>query len=210
MRRTKKDRLSYSAGEKGRNRVRVFEDPKTGMMQLEWRESGQRIQKTLKHRDGDKAKKQADQFAGEYSAPKADAESEPLTLGKLFEIYLGEVTPNKSKAVQKFDKAAAKRLEACLRSERTVSQLSRREWDLFIRERTSGKITGRSVGPRTVTRDLKFLLATINWATVSGDGRGGVLLSRNPLKGRSFPPQQHTRSPTLAEAEYDSLLAIAH
>ena len=34
MARTKRDRRSYSAGEWGRNRVRVFADPKTGLYQI--------------------------------------------------------------------------------------------------------------------------------------------------------------------------------
>ena len=42
MARTKRDRRAYSAGEWGRNRVRVFPDPKTGLFQIEWRENGRR------------------------------------------------------------------------------------------------------------------------------------------------------------------------
>ena len=34
MARTKRDRRCYSAGEWGRNRVRVFPDPKTGLFQI--------------------------------------------------------------------------------------------------------------------------------------------------------------------------------
>ena len=34
MARTKRGRRSYSAGEWGRNRVRVFPDPKTGLFQI--------------------------------------------------------------------------------------------------------------------------------------------------------------------------------
>ena len=40
MARTKRSRRSYGAGEWGRNRVRVFPDPKTGIYQIEWRENG--------------------------------------------------------------------------------------------------------------------------------------------------------------------------
>ena len=42
MARTKRSRRSYGAGEWGRNRVRVFPDPKTGLFQIEWREDGRR------------------------------------------------------------------------------------------------------------------------------------------------------------------------
>ena len=58
MARTKKSQLKYSAGEKGRNRVRVFPDPKTGMFQLEYRRNGRREAKSLKHRDWELARAQ--------------------------------------------------------------------------------------------------------------------------------------------------------
>ena len=51
MARTKPIRRSYGAGEWGRNRVRVFPDPKTGLFQIEWRENGRRLTRSLKHRD---------------------------------------------------------------------------------------------------------------------------------------------------------------
>ena len=50
MARTKRSRRSYGAGEWGRNRVRVFPDPKTGMFQIEWRENGRRLTRSLKQR----------------------------------------------------------------------------------------------------------------------------------------------------------------
>ena len=51
MARTKKGRRSYSAGEWGRNRVRVYPDPKTGMIQIEWRDNGRRLRRSLKQRN---------------------------------------------------------------------------------------------------------------------------------------------------------------
>ncbi len=44
MARTKPIRRSYGAGEWGRNRVRVFPDPKTGLFQIEWRDNGRRLE----------------------------------------------------------------------------------------------------------------------------------------------------------------------
>ena len=67
MARTKRSRHSYGAGEWGRNRVRVFPDPKTGLFQIEWRENGRRLSRSLKHRDGARAKRQADEFAAGYA-----------------------------------------------------------------------------------------------------------------------------------------------
>ena len=48
MARTKRSRRSYGAGEWGRNRVRVFPDPKTCLFQVEWREEGGRLSRSLK------------------------------------------------------------------------------------------------------------------------------------------------------------------
>ena len=47
MARTKRVRRGYSAGEWGRNRVRVFPDPKTGLYQIEWRDNGRRLTRSL-------------------------------------------------------------------------------------------------------------------------------------------------------------------
>ena len=62
MARTKRIRRSYSAGEWGRNRVRVFPDPETGLIQIEWRENGRRLSRALGHRNWGRAKRKANQF----------------------------------------------------------------------------------------------------------------------------------------------------
>ncbi len=107
--RTKRSRRSYGAGEWGRHRVRVFPDPKTGLFQVEWRENGRRLTRSLGHRDWTRAKTQADEFAaGFIDAPngKAEAEPEPITLERLFEIDGEEVTPTKGVKSWQRDKAA--------------------------------------------------------------------------------------------------------
>ena len=99
MARAKRSRRSYGAGEWGRNGLRVFPDPKTGILQIEWRESGRRLTRSLKHRDWSRAKRQADGFATGFAGPelngRKDAEPEPVTLGTLFDIYGEEVRPTR-------------------------------------------------------------------------------------------------------------------
>ena len=67
--------------------MRVFPDSKTGRYQLEWRENGRRLTRSLGHREWVKAKKQADEFAAGFVGPDlngtAEAEPEPLALGAL-------------------------------------------------------------------------------------------------------------------------------
>jgi len=88
--------------------VRVFPDPKTGLFQIEWRENGRRLTRSLKHRDWVRAKRQADEAAAGFAVHepngKAEAEPQPLTLGTLFDIYGEEVTPTKGKGTQARDR----------------------------------------------------------------------------------------------------------
>ena len=169
MARTKPIRRSYGAGEWGRNRVRVFPDPKTGLFQIEWRDNGRRLTRSLKHRDWRRAKRQADEFAAGYLGPelhrKAEAEPEPLTLETLFDIYGEEVTPTKTKPSQRYDRATMGTFLGCFGRNRDPATLSQRDWDRFIRERRAGRVgaSGSPVSDRTIEYDLKFLIAVFNW-----------------------------------------------
>ena len=143
MARTKRSRRSYGASEWGRNRVRIFPDPKTGLFQIEWRENGRRLSRSLKHRDWRRAKRQADQFAaGFIDAPdgKAEAKPEPLTLEKLFDIYGEEVTPTKGAHSRGHDRAAMRMFLRFFGRSRDPATLSQRDWDRFIRARRAGRI----------------------------------------------------------------------
>ena len=214
MARTKRSRRSYGAGEWGRNRVRIFPDPKTGIFQIEWRENGRRRTRSLKHRDWARAKRQADQFAaGFIDAPngKADAEPEPLTLGKLFDIYGEEVTPTKAYTSRMHDRAATAMFLDFLGRDRRPGTLSRRDWDRFIRARRSGKVgpSGQPVSDRMVEYDLKFLIAVLNWAARSKDEQGRLFLDRNPLKGLRTPTEKNPTRVVLSDEEYQALLGVS-
>ena len=174
MARTKLSRRSYGAGEWGRNRVRVFPDSRTGILQIEWRDNGRRLTRSLKHRDWDQAKKQADEIAAGLAEPAttgtADAEPEPLTLKKLFDIYGDEVTPTKAKGSRKYDRATMKMFLRFFGNRRKAATLSQRDWDRFIRARRAGRAGrgGKPVADRTIQQDLKLLLAILNWAAKPG------------------------------------------
>ena len=215
MARTKRSRRSYGAGEWGRNRVRVFPDPKTGLYQIEWRENGRRRTRSLGHRQWVRAKRQADEFAAGYAGPnlngKAEAEPEPLTLGMLFDIYGEEVTPTKGEHTRGHDRAATHMFIRFFGRNRDPATLSQRDWDRFIRERRAGRIgpSGRPVSDRSVEYDLKFLIAVLNWAARSRDERGLLLLDRNPLKGLRTPTEKNPTRVVLSEDEYRALLKVA-
>ena len=215
MARTKPIRRSYGAGEWGRNRVRVFPDPKTGLFQIEWRENGRRLTRSLKHRDWRRAKTQADEFAAGYLGPelhrKAEAESEPLTLETLFDIYGEEVTPTKRGRSRLHDRAATGMFLGCFGRDRKPATLSQRDWDRFIRERRAGRVgaSGSPVSDRTIEYDLKFLIAVFNWAAKSRDEHGRLLLDSNPLKGLKTPTEKNPTRVVLSEEEYQALLEVS-
>ena len=215
MARTKRDRRSYSAGEWGRNRVRVFADPKTGLYQIEWRENGRRLTRSLKHRDWRRAKRQADEAAAGLATyepnGKAEAEPEPLTLEKLFEIYGEEVTPAKGRHTRRHDRAAMAMFLECFGKDRKPGTLSQRDWDRFIRARRAGKVgpSGEPVSDRTVERDLRFLLAVLNWAGRSRDEEGRLLLEANPLRGLKPPREKNPTRVLLSASEYEALLEVS-
>ncbi len=214
MARTKRSRRSYSAGEWGRNRVRVFPDPKTGLFQIQWREGGRKLSRSLKHRDWARAKKQADEVAAGYVGPEiedgADAAPEPLTLDTLFDIYGNEVTPTKARQSQRYDGATMEMFLGVFGPDRDPATLSKRDWDRFIRERRSGKVgpSGKPVSDRMIECDLKFLLAVLNWAAQSRDEQGELLLDANPLRGLKTPTEKNPTRVVLTEAEYQALLQV--
>ncbi len=115
----------------------------------------------------------------------------------------------KALTTQDHDKAAAKLFVRCFGPNRRAKDLSRRDWERFIRERLSGRLTGSGAGPRTVARDLKLLLAVLNWATMAGDGRGGVLLERNPFKGLNIPKEESPNRPIMSPERYEVMLDVA-
>jgi len=214
MARTKRSRRSYGAGEWGRNRVRIFPDPKTGNFQIEWRENGRRRTRSLGHRDWRRAKRQADQFAaGFIDAPngKAEAEPEPLTLGGLLDIYGEEVTPTKGKRTRKRDRVAAAMFLDFFGQDRDPATFSQRDWDRFIQARRTGRAgrSGEPVGNRTIAWDLTFLVAVLNWATRSKDERGRPLLDRNPFTGLRKPKEKNPKRVVLTQQEYEALLEVS-
>ena len=215
MARTKRSRRSYGAGEWGRNRVRIFPDPKTGIFQIEWREKGRRLTRSLGHREWVRAKKQADGFAAGFAGPdlngKAEAEPEPLTLGELLDIYGEEVTPTKGKRTRKRDRVAGAMFLRFFGRDRIPATFSQRDWDRFIQARRAGRAgrSGEPVGNRTIAWDLTFLMAVLNWAARSRDEQGRPLLDRNPFTGLRKPREKNPKRVVLTQQEYEALLKVS-
>jgi integrase len=217
---------SYSAGERGRNRVRAYEDAARGTFFLEFyetargTETGKRVRISAGVQDRDTVKRKADELAAAFGKPERPR-VQAATLQALFDIYLREVSPNKGKSKRLHDIRTAELFVRCFGANRKVSTLNRRDWDRFIHERRRGTLRppGRmakkkekreaGVRDRQISYDLRFLLAVLNWATLSGDGEGAMLLERNPLKGLALPKEESPRRPMLSEEQYQRLLSVA-
>ena len=215
MARRTKSRWSYSTGERGRNRVRAFEHS-SGLLMLEFTDGGNRTRISLGHRDHERAKREADEAAAKLAGAQDLKPDEPreMTLGELFEMYLGEVTPRNGERHQKYDRTASDMFVAYFGSERVASTLTLRDWERFIQDRKGGRVgpgpgPWKSVGNRTVQKDLSFLRSVLRWATMAGDGRGGVLLERDPCRGFKLPKEKNPVRVALTSDEYRALLGIA-
>ena len=197
MARTRSKRWSYSAGERGRNRVRAFEHP-SGVLMVEFSDGGKRTRLSLGHKDRKRAKQEADLAAAKLARAERLRPADPrsVTLGELFDMYGCEVTPKNGERHQRYDRRASAMLLRYFGAERKADSLSLQDWERFGRDRASGRI-GQGLGPwrpvrsRTVQKDLSFLRSVLNWATVAGDGRGGVFLQTNPLKGFKLPKEKN-------------------
>ena len=215
----KKTGWRYRAGEKGRNRVRAYEDEKTGIILLEFYEpvlggDSKRKRISTGHRDRERAKRQADELVSAIGKNEPPPQEE-LTLRKLVDIYLGEVTPTKGESKRRHDHRCAEMFLRFLGASRKPGTLNRRDWDRFILERRRGSLRpaqakkDRQVGNRVIAYDLKWLLGILNWATLAGDGKGGMLLDRNTLKGLPVPKEENPRRPLVLQERYEVMLAVA-
>ena len=214
MARTKRSRRSYGAGEWGRNRVRIFPDPKTGLFQIEWRENGRRRSQSLKHRDWRRAKRQADEFAAGFVGPEiggeAEAKPEPLTLEQLFDIYGEEVTPTKGAHSRGRPRGHA-HVPPVLRTEpRPGHPVPKGLGPLHPgaargQDRTERKARVGSNGrirPEVPDRGSEL-------GGEVRDERGRLLLDRNPLRGLRTPTEKNPTRVMLAEEEYRALLKVS-
>lgn len=199
---------SYIAGEKGRNRVRVFQRGRLIWVDYQL-ENGRRVKHSLGHDDQDRAKEAADIIAAKFSR-QASRPAGVTTLKLLFEMYEREVTPRKATSTQSHDRRTFPLLLRAFGAGRRPETLNVRDWTSYIARRRSGEIAlpdrqGRTVRARIVEQDLKLLLAVLNWAERARDDHGAYLLDRNPLKGLATPKEESPRRPVLSSEQFDAV-----
>ena len=115
------------------------------------------------------------------------------------------------KRSQKYDRGALRMFLRFFGKDRSPATLSQRDWDRFVRARRAGRVRlgGLPVSDRTVERDLRFLLAVLNWAARSRNEAGGLLLDSNPLKGLRVPRERNPTRVVLSDEEYRALLKVS-
>jgi integrase len=216
---------SYIAGERGRNRVRVFAWPKQGeSLWIDCRDGAGRTRKPLGHSDKDRAKRQADEVAARWGQDKkARPAVQVLTLRTLFDIYEREVTPQKGKSARGHDRRALPLLLKAFGADRRPETLNVRDWQGFIKRRQSGELApqlrrrkklGKSipkpVRATVIEQNLKLLLAVLNWAERAQHPDGsGYLLERNPLRGLKLPKEENPRQPIFTADQCKALRRVA-
>lgn len=193
---------SYKAGEKGRNRVRVFDWPGHGLW-IDYKEDGKRHRRPLDHDDRARAKQLADTVAAQLGAlePAAAAVTPAtITWAQLSDMYEGEVTPTKAPGTQAHDRRVFRMTRTSWGGSTLVDALDRRLWDRFIRERRQGLYGRGKARDGVIGNDLQTVIAVMNWAkTVKVAGR--PLLIVNPFDGFPIPLEENPSQPTLTEEE---------
>lgn len=205
---------SYIAGDKGRNRVRVFERGERSSIWIDYRdEQGKRVRQPLGHVDRERAKLAADELVVRFR--RHDTAPAPvLTLRALIDMYEREVTPRKSATAQAHDRRTLPLFVHAFGGARRPSTLNRRDWDSYIQRRQRGDVAppgcaGHAVRTRVLEQDVSLLNAVLNWATRAGSGGEGYLLERNPFAGLHTPREECPRRPMLSRAQYEQARAAA-
>src|SRR4051812_38233626 len=102
----KKNTLPWHTGEKGVNRVRLYADPRNGVLYVEYiGQSGKKKRQCLKHSDLNRGKAAAEDLAKALRLNEGPREAE-LTLRTLFDMYEKKKTPTKSLEAQGHDRRA--------------------------------------------------------------------------------------------------------
>lgn len=237
---------SYNAGEKGKNWVRAYEDTRDGKLFVEWREpvldpgTGDPVMDpqtrkprtrrvrlslakfgiTTRREAKEKAKSMADEFA-RMDEPQPEPEQPPLTVERLLDLYIKEVTPQKGGSKQDHDRRAARifkkfftgRRDPRRRLDRRADSLDATDWREFVTERREGRIPGFGrVRDRVIEYDLKFLIAVLAWAE-GAEPDAAHHLARNPwsrerrkAQKMAMPQEKNPRRPSMTPELHEALV----
>ena len=207
--RRKKNR-SYNAGERGRNWVRAYQQRRDGKYYVEWRENGRRRAVLLNGvTDPNGAKQKADELASKFSTHVVAPG--PLTMRSLMTDYLRHPRRRNKITTGGPSGCGSRSWIPSRRASRHPSTLDRVDWDRFVSCRRAGQIG--SWGPvrdRAVQRDLKWMIAVLNWAV------GASLVGQSPWSAEIrraqrwvMPREKNPNRPTMTPEIREGLIAHA-
>lgn len=157
-----------------------------------------------------------------------------VTLARIFDEWRDHRMPHRSPREQKADDRRIELFSRYFGAATVPEKIGLREWESFIRDRSSGRIDSRGKGvrpqdagdsqsgrpqatggraltalrvrPRTVQADLVWLNIVFNWAARwrSGDR---YLLTENPIRGFEIPVEKNPRRPVASLDRYEAVLA---
>jgi len=209
-------RWSWTTGERGSNRVRVFTHPKSGRLYLEWYEPAARGDRprarteALGHDNRDLAKRAAEAKATALRhGIAAPATRRPvLLLGALFDTFeqarkdVGRWRPIHHRARQRF--------VAWFGEQRAVHTLDEHEIERYAYARRHGRIVlaGRplpAVRTRVIEEELVTLRTVLRWALRRRTEDGSPLLAAMPIGHWSIPREENPRRVQLPADEYTAM-----
>lgn len=210
---------SYSAGERGRNRVRAFVREGRGFW-LEWHErhpeTGERKRRriSLDVETTEAAKAEADEQAGTLAKREPVPEPEGgISLRRLFDKYLRKWSPKVGERQQRFHERLAELVCRYFGPHEPAASIDREAWDDLAADRAAGVTDARGrpvaeedrrpVKPVTVRRDLKGLHAVMRWG-VSTDN-----LDSNPVESYPYPQDKNVNRPRVRPERYRDMLRVA-
>lgn len=207
-------RWTWSTGEKGRNRVRVFTHSKSALLFLEWYEptAGDRPRartQALGHANRKDAKEAAEAMAATLRQHGAMAiPSGTLTLGTLFDTF--EVAMEQVGKLRSVHTRTGKRFVAWFGAQSAVAALDEHEIERYSFARRNGRIVldGKPLKPvraRVVEEELTVLRTVLRWAVRRKTATGGRLLAQMPIDTWHIPKEENPRRPRLAAGEFEAM-----
>jgi len=192
----------------GKNRVTAYELVPNGYIYYR----AKNVEKSLQHRDKEKAKQFADDLAAALRKETEHARDRKPKAGFVFQQYLDKKSIENSEGEQKADERCADMFLRLWGRDFDLSTLSQIHWDDFIRRRISGEIDAngcvvekdrKPVTPTTAAGDLVRIRCFLNWAVKA------KLMTSNPWKGLDLPVNPNVRRPVASAERYEKVYAEA-
>lgn len=175
----------------------------------------------LRHRDRAAAKAYAADLHARLIQGENEVRAGRIRLSRLFALYLEHQTPQKGERMRKEDPTRVELWTRFLGADKDPLGLTLREWEDFVRARLAGEVDARGrrvrkeedrrpLGPRTVERDLRFLLAVLHWGTTWRDeATKTYLLRENPARGYPIPRERNPKRPVATQERYEAIRAVS-